>query len=113
MEKVKVGVLGYGVIVSRVYLPAISKMEKVELVAICDSVPERAREASARYRIPQVYTDEDTMLTKSGIDLMVNLTHIQAHYETNLKALQAGKHVYTEKNHGRDRRGGQHAYRGS
>lgn len=97
MEKVKVGVLGYGVIASRVYLPAISKMEKVELVAICDSVPERAKEAAVRYRIPQVYTDEDTMLAKSGIDLMVNLTHIQAHYETNLKALQAGKHVYTEK----------------
>jgi predicted dehydrogenase len=97
VAKIKVGVLGYGVISSRVYLPGISKMPNAELVAICDMVEDRAQTAAKLYHIPQVYTRLEEMLEKSGIDLMVNLTHIQAHYPTNLKALQAGKHVYTEK----------------
>jgi predicted dehydrogenase len=97
VNKVKIGILGYGVIASRVYVPGISKMPKAEMVAVCDLIEERARDASARYNIPQVYTNIDDMLAKSGIDLMVNLTHIQAHFGTNLKALQAGKHVYSEK----------------
>ncbi|MEN6478296.1 MAG: Gfo/Idh/MocA family oxidoreductase [Anaerolineales bacterium] len=97
MDKVKVGVLGYGVISQGTYMPALSKMRNVEVVAICDIVEERARQCAALYNVPQVYTCEDEMLAKSGIDLMVNLTHIQAHFDTNLKALQAGKHVYSEK----------------
>jgi len=97
MDKVKIGVLGYGVIAQSTYMPALSKMRNVEVVAICDLVPERAKDCAARYNVPQVYTDLDEMLAKSGIDMMVNLTHIQAHFETNLKALQAGKHVYSEK----------------
>ncbi|NLX36581.1 MAG: Gfo/Idh/MocA family oxidoreductase [Chloroflexi bacterium] len=97
MDKVKIGVLGYGVIAQSTYMPALSKMPNAEVVAICDIVPERAQDCAARYNIPQVYYDLDDMLAKSDIDLMVNLTHIQAHFETNLKALQAGKHVYSEK----------------
>jgi predicted dehydrogenase len=36
-------------------------------------------------------------LYASDIELLVNLTPIQVHFETNLRALQAGKHVYSEK----------------
>lgn len=97
MDKVKIGILGCGVIANSTYLPGIAKMANAEMVAACDLVEERARAASEQYDIPEVYTDLDTMLDEADIDLVVNLTHIQAHYETNLKALNAGKHVYSEK----------------
>jgi predicted dehydrogenase len=97
MDKVRVGMVGCGVIAERVYLPGISKMPGADFVAVCDMVEGRARAAAGQYGIPQVYTNYDEMLAESGIDLLVNLTHIQAHFETNLKAMQAGKHVYTEK----------------
>jgi len=96
MEKINVGVLGCGVIADSTYLPGISLMSHANLVAVCDLVEERATAASAKYNVPHVYTDLEEMLM-SDIDLVVNLTHIQAHFETNLKALQAGKHVYSEK----------------
>lgn len=97
MEKVKVGLVGCGVIANGSYGPGIKALAKAEFVAVCDSVPGRAASLAAKLGVPQVYTDLDEMLAKSGIDMMVNLTHIQAHFETNLKALQAGKHVYSEK----------------
>lgn len=97
MKKIGVGVLGCGVIANSTYLPAISKMEKANLVAVCDLVAERAQSAAARFGVPKVYTDMDKFLADPEIELVVNLTHIQAHFETNLAALQAGKHVYTEK----------------
>jgi predicted dehydrogenase len=97
MEKVKVGLVGCGVIANSSYLPGIVATPTAELVAVCDIVEERAKAAAEQFGASQVYTDLDEMLEQSGIEFLVNTTHIQAHYEVNLKALQAGKHVYSEK----------------
>ena len=96
-DKVKVGLVGCGVIAHRQYVPGIAGMPTAEFVAVCDAVEERARAQAARFNIPQVYTDLDEMLERSGIDLLVNLTQIPYHFDVNMRALQAGKHVYTEK----------------
>ena len=96
MKKVRVGVLGCGAVANFTYLRGISEIERAELVAACDIVGERAREAAVQYGIPRFYTDLNEMLA-SDIELLVNLTPIQVHFETNLRALQAGKHVYSEK----------------
>ena len=37
------------------------------------------------------------LIADPDIDIILNLTTPQAHYEYNLAALKAGKHVYTEK----------------
>lgn len=97
VDKIKVGVLGCGVIAESSYLPGIHGMENAELIAVCDLVPERAAGAASRWDVPQVYTDLDKFLADGDIQLVVNLTEIQAHYRTNMAILQAGKHVYTEK----------------
>ncbi len=39
---VKVAVVGAGGIARSVHLPSLSEMEDVQLVAICDLIPERA-----------------------------------------------------------------------
>jgi predicted dehydrogenase len=96
MEKVRVGVLGCGAVAFFTYLRGIAEIEKADMVAVCDIVPERAHKAAEMYGVPHVYADPGEMLA-SDIDLVVNLTPIQAHFETNLRALQAGKHVYSEK----------------
>jgi predicted dehydrogenase len=96
VEKVRVGVLGCGAVANFTYLHGIAQIGSAELVAVCDVVEERAREAAAEYSVPRVYADPDEMLA-SDIELLVNLTPIQVHFETNLRALQAGKHVYSEK----------------
>ena len=50
-----------------------------------------------RYDIPARYDDYRTMLAESDAEAVINLTPIQAHTETTLAALAAGKHVYSEK----------------
>jgi predicted dehydrogenase len=97
MERVKLALVGCGVIANATYLPEITAMPKADLVAVCDIVEERARAAAEQFGVPHVYTDFDRMLDEEAFDLLVNTTHIQAHYETNLKALQSGRHVYSEK----------------
>jgi len=97
MDKVKVGILGCGMIANSTYMPGIAKMANVEMVAACDLIEERATAACEQYDIPDAYIDLGDMLDGTALDLVVNLTNIQAHYETNLKALRAGKHVYSEK----------------
>ena len=97
MEKVKVGLIGCGVVAFEHYLPWIARMPKADFVAVCDQVEERARSAAARHKVPQWYTDLDEMLAKSGVELVVNTTHIQQHDRVNLAVLRAGKHLYSEK----------------
>jgi predicted dehydrogenase len=47
--------------------------------------------------VPFWTTGYERLLAEPGIDAVINLTPIQLHAETNLAALQAGKHVYSEK----------------
>jgi len=100
MDKIKVAVVGCGMIADRAYLPGIAQMEKADLVAVCDIVEERAKRQQARFDVPRPYASLDAMLAGEEFDLLVNLTDIPSHYALNLIALQAGKHVYSEKTFG-------------
>jgi predicted dehydrogenase len=97
MEKIRVAVVGCGMIADRAYLPGIAQMEKADLVAVCDIVEERAKRQQARFNVPRSYASLDAMLDGEEFDLLVDLTDIPSHYGLNLLALQAGKHVYSEK----------------
>ena len=97
MDKIKVAVVGCGMISEQTYLPGIVKMAKAGLVAVSDIVEARAKLLQGKFNVPHCYTDLDTMLAQEDFDLLVNLTIIPMHYPLNLKALQAGKHVYSEK----------------
>ena len=97
MDKVKLAVVGCGMIAERSYLPDIVKMARADLVALCDVVEGRAKLMQSMFDVPRIYTDFDAMLAQEEFDLLVDLATIPMHYPLNLKALQAGKHVYSEK----------------
>ena len=98
MEKIKLAVLGCGDVAQRDYLPELYRLaDQVEIVAVCGHGPERARAVAAQYHVPAWYTDYERMLATSDADAVLNLTPIQLHSETTLAALEAGKHVYSEK----------------
>src|SRR5262245_57935516 len=94
--KVKVGVIGCGS-VSHAYLPHLSKSPHVELVSACDIIPERVKSQAEKFKIPNQYPDIDKMLAGAAFDLLVNLTDMQEHERLNKKAIEAGKHVWSEK----------------
>ncbi len=95
-KKMRVGVIGCGS-VSNMYLPHLKASPYVELVSTCDIIPQRAADQAARFHIGHHYPHIDAMLAGEPFDLMVNLTDMQEHGRLNLQALEAGKHVWSEK----------------
>ncbi len=97
-DMVKLALIGCGDVAQRDYLPEMHRLAgRARIVAVCGRSPERARDVAARYEIPAWYDDLDLMLADSDADAVINLTPIQAHTETTLAALHAGKRLYSEK----------------
>lgn len=100
MKKLKIGFIGCGGIANGKHFPALSKLkDKVELVAFCDIVQERAEKAAKEYGMEnaKVYTDYKEVLKDKTIDVIHVLTPNISHSEITVAALEAGKHVMCEK----------------
>lgn len=95
-KKTKVAIIGCGS-VSGVYLPHLSKSPFVELVSACDIVYERAKKRATEFNIPNHYPHIDQQLAGPAFDLLVVTTDMQEHGRLNRIALNAGKHVWSEK----------------
>ena len=98
MRTVRIGVVGCGEVAQRVYLPEFHRLnDQAALVAVCDRVEERARAAQQRFGARTYYTDLERFLRESDAEIVVNLTPHKAHVPVSMAALEAGRHVYTEK----------------
>ena len=91
----RVALVGCGRI-SKNHFEAIEKVEGLELVAVSDVDPERARQAGADQKVP-FFTDYQRMLVESKADVVTIATPSGLHAEQGVAAAQAGKHVVMEK----------------
>jgi predicted dehydrogenase len=89
-----VGVLGCGN-VSAQYLPNAPRLDAVRFVACADIDMEAAERLAARYGL-EACTPE-ALLARDDVDVLLCLTPPDTHADAALRALAAGKHVYTEK----------------
>ena len=96
-----VGVIGAGVI-SQTYLENLTSFPDVNVVAVGDLLPDRARAKADEHGVTAAGTPDD-VLSNPDVDLVVNLTIPQVHVEVSSAAIAAGKHVWTEKPIGLDR----------
>src|SRR5574342_73684 len=94
-DKARIGIIGVGNI-SPAYIKGCRMFDILDLVACADLDMPRARQAAAEHAIPRALT-VDELLSDPGIDMVVNLTIPAAHAAVSLRALEAGKHVYSEK----------------
>jgi predicted dehydrogenase len=94
--RVRTGLIGCGS-VSNAYLPVLSECPYVELVSLCDIRPDRAKWQAERFSVPHHYPHIDEMLAGAPFDFLVNLTDMQEHEHLNRQALEAGRHVWSEK----------------
>jgi predicted dehydrogenase len=90
----KVGIIGCGRI-SEAYLKAASRFESVEIVAVADLLPEVAQARAQEFGC--VALSPADLIKREDLGAIVNLTIPSAHVEIGLAALEAGKHVYSEK----------------
>lgn len=101
---VKIGIIGCGNI-SQVYFESLCNyFNNTELVACADIDPQRAqakidqRNDEGQLQFPGVQALRvEELLAHDRIEIVVNLTTPQAHYDVAMQAVRAGKHVYSEK----------------
>lgn len=107
MKPVRVAMIGVGAI-SGIYLTNITHtFKQVELIGVCDLIPERAekgaafvkeaQENSAKVVTPKIYKDMYEAFNDPEVEVILNLTRPYEHYEVTKQALLHGKHVYSEK----------------
>lgn len=94
MEPIKLGIIGCGNI-SDAYLKGAARSKLIAVKSCTDLVPEAAKAKAATYGIAAVPLE--TMLADPEIDILINLTVPMAHAEVSHRAIEAGKHVYSEK----------------
>jgi len=91
----RIGFVGCGY-TSDIYMRSLKGYPFLELAAITDRNQERAKQFCAYYSIKNSLTTE-ALLSDTSIELIVNLTNPDSHFEVTKACLEAGKHVYTEK----------------
>jgi predicted dehydrogenase len=95
-SKVRVALVGCGQIADA-HLQEIRRIPLAEPVAVCDRVADLARQASARFGVPGVYSDLGRMLDEARPDVLHITTPPQTHRPIALQALTSGAHLYVEK----------------
>ncbi|MEH7748284.1 Gfo/Idh/MocA family oxidoreductase, partial [Neobacillus drentensis] len=95
MKKLKIGIIGCGNI-SSIYMENCPKFPHLALVACADLDIKRAQAQAEKFSIPKACSVEN-LLSDPEIELVINLTIPKAHASVCIQALEAGKHVYTEK----------------
>lgn len=93
---IRIGVIGGGMIVRRRHLPEIMDNPYAEIGAVCDVVPERARQLGEEYNATP-YTDYQDLIMDPSLDAVIVAATNTTHAEMTIAALKAGKHVMCEK----------------
>jgi predicted dehydrogenase len=82
--------------VADLYATTLRNHPSLELASVYDRDPARLAAFAAHWRVRAAASLED-VLSDPAVELVVNLTNPASHYEVTKVALEAGKHVYSEK----------------
>lgn len=94
MTRLGIGVIGCGNIAGT-YLQNAALFPGIELRACADISAEAAARRAEAFGLRALSID--ALLAADDIDLVLNLTVPNAHFDVSMAALAAGKHVFTEK----------------
>ena len=98
-DKLRVGVIGanptYGW-AQRAHLPALVALPNIELVAVCTTREESAKDSAEKFGAAMAFSDHRTMLREAELDAVAVSVKVPLHYRLTMDVLEAGKHVYTE-----------------
>jgi predicted dehydrogenase len=94
VERMRVGIVGCGDI-SGIYIDNAERLGAYEIAAVCDLDAAKATTAAEKAGCETVAFD--AMLGDRTIETVLNITPPAAHAAVSEAALNAGKHVYTEK----------------
>jgi len=82
--------------VAEFYAKTLPNHPNLELAGVFDNDAERSRHSAKRYGV-RCYSSLEEVLGDPTVQLVANLTNPRSHYGITKAALEAGKHVYSEK----------------
>ncbi len=95
-SKLRVAVIGCGGM-GNAHLSAYTQMSDVEVVAVCDIVPEKAKAYAEKFGVARYVLDYNELVNDPNIDAIDIATPNYLHSIIAEAALLAGKHVFCEK----------------
>jgi predicted dehydrogenase len=98
MGKLKIGIIGIGVIATTKHIPYLLKRDDIEITALCDVDVKKCEDANKKFGLAtKVYSDYHELCKDSSLDVVHVCTPNPLHCEMTLEALSNGKHVHCEK----------------
>ena len=97
MVPLSVGIVGCGVIANAAHLPATRDSTLVELAAVCDLIPERARAAFETYGARAWYTDASELMADDRVEAVILALPAGVRTSLAYEAFAHGKHALVEK----------------
>jgi predicted dehydrogenase len=101
--KIRVGIVGATVTLggsgwgANAHVPALRALPEYELKAVCTAHAETARASAAAFGAELAFDDFDAMVARGDVDLVSVVVRVPGHRDLVVKALEAGKAVYTDK----------------
>lgn len=91
----RIGVIGCGYVFDH-YMSTLRQHSTLSIAGVTDINRARAEQVGGFYGL-KVYESNEDLLADPEVMLILNLSSIDSHYEVTKAALEAGKHVYSEK----------------
>ena len=91
----KTGIIGCGNIADIYFSNSIKYFNNFEIVACADIKPEASKHYANIYNVENLTIDQ--ILNNDEIELIINLTIPDVHFEVSKSIIQSGKHAYSEK----------------
>lgn len=96
-RRVSIGLLGAGSFATGVLLPAIQKIDGIDMVGVCTASGSHSRQAADKFQFRYCTTDENQLFEDASVNTVVVSTRHHLHARQVLAGLGAGKHVFCEK----------------
>ncbi len=96
MKKIGMGLIGPGFVATH-HIDAVRRLGDVDVVAIAGSSQESADRKAKEYKVERAYGDFHALIADPDVQVIHNTTPNYLHLPVTMAALQAGKHVISDK----------------
>lgn len=93
----KIAIIGAGGIAKSVHIPSLQKTPEAAIQAVCDAIPQRAKEAAAFFPGASWYDNYHIMLEKEDLDGVFVLVQPDQSFRIVSDMMRAGLDVFCEK----------------
>jgi predicted dehydrogenase len=96
MKRIGMGLVGPGFIAPH-HIDAVRRLGDVDVVAIAGSSQASAEKKAKEYKVERAYGDFQQLIADPDVHVIHNTTPNYLHLAVSLAALEAGKHVVSDK----------------